>query len=59
MIKAKKSLGQNFLKDSSITKKIADAISTSNNDLIIEIGPGPGALTKELKNKLDFEKLLC
>lgn len=47
----KKSLGQNFLKDKNIIKKISDSINPSKKDLIIEIGPGAGALTKELKNK--------
>lgn len=52
-IRAKKSLGQNFLKDESILNRIADSIST-NNDLIIEIGPGMGALTKKLVQKNSF-----
>ena len=47
----KKSLGQNFLKDKNIIKKIADSINPTEEDLIIEIGPGAGALTKELIKK--------
>lgn len=47
----KKSLGQNFLKDNNIINKIVDSINPSMNDLIIEIGPGEGALTKKLVNK--------
>ena len=47
----KKSLGQNFLQDNNIINKIADSISPNNDDLIIEIGPGAGALTKRLVNK--------
>ena len=47
----KKSLGQNFLKDKNIIKKIADSIKPTEEDLIIEIGPGAGALTKELVKK--------
>ena len=47
---AKKSLGQNFLKDDNILNKIASSIDTKD-DLIIEIGPGMGALTKKLVNK--------
>lgn len=47
----KKSLGQNFLNDNNIIKKISDSINVSNEDLIIEIGPGAGALTKELITK--------
>lgn len=49
MIKAKKTFGQNFLKDSSIIDKIVSSIDFSDEDLIIEIGPGKGALTKLLK----------
>ena len=48
-MKAKKSLGQNFLIDKSIISKIVTEVLVCNNDLIIEIGPGCGALTKELK----------
>ena len=50
-MKAKKSLGQNFLIDNNIKKKIGASIPAKKNDLIIEIGPGQGALTKELKMK--------
>ncbi|NDV19179.1 16S rRNA (adenine(1518)-N(6)/adenine(1519)-N(6))-dimethyltransferase RsmA [Pseudodesulfovibrio sp. JC047] len=46
--RAKKSLGQNFLKDPNICRKIVDAISPGENDFIIEIGPGQGALTEFL-----------
>ena len=56
-IKAKKSLGQNFLQDENILKQIANSITTNKNDLIIEIGPGKGALTKYLKRKNSF--LIC
>lgn len=55
--KHKKSLGQNFLKDEQILKRIADAIKTSDEDTIIEIGPGQGALTKHLAQKSGF--LFC
>ena len=47
----KKSLGQNFLKDQNIINKISSSINPSNKDLVIEIGPGAGALTKELVKK--------
>lgn len=50
-IPAKKSLGQNFLKDEIVLQKIANSIEVSKNDLIIEIGPGKGALTKYLIQK--------
>lgn len=47
----KKSLGQNFLKDKNIINKIVDSINPEKDDLIIEIGPGDGSLTKELIKK--------
>lgn len=53
----KKSLGQNFLKNEQVLKNIANSIETKEKDLIIEIGPGLGALTKYLKQKKG--KLLC
>lgn len=45
-ITAKKSLGQNFLKDENILRKIASSFYVTDKDLIIEVGPGQGALTK-------------
>lgn len=48
--KFKKSLGQNFLQDENVLKKIINEVHVSNDDLIIEIGPGHGALTKYLVN---------
>ena len=50
MIKAKKSLGQNFLTDQNILKKIVE-ITKINNQSILEVGPGTGNLTSYiLKN---------
>lgn len=50
----KKSLGQNFITDAIFLKKLASLIITYDNSSIIEIGPGRGALTKELvKKKFD------
>ena len=50
MIKAKKSLGQNFLIDRNIIDKIINTVSITDNE-ILEVGPGTGNLTKEiLKN---------
>ncbi len=43
--KHKKSLGQNFLTDKNILKKIVDIGNISENDKILEIGPGTGNLT--------------
>ena len=48
---AKKSLGQNFLKDENVLQKIANTFEVSSHDLIVEIGPGKGALTKYLVQK--------
>lgn len=48
-MKKKKHLGQNFLINNNITKKIANLITPTENDLIIEVGSGDGALTKHLK----------
>lgn len=53
----KKKYGQNFIVDANITKKIASLSDVTKNDLIIEIGPGGGALTKELLLKTD--KVIC
>lgn len=46
--KAKKHLGQNFLFDPSILKKIVQASELYPEDTVVEIGPGPGRLTKLL-----------
>ncbi len=45
---AKKSLGQNFLFDLNLTRRIARAAAPFNTATIIEIGPGPGGLTRAL-----------
>ena len=50
MTKAKKSLGQNFLIDENIIKKIIDVIDITNRN-ILEVGPGTGNLTKEILKK--------
>jgi 16S rRNA (adenine1518-N6/adenine1519-N6)-dimethyltransferase len=47
-IAPKKSLGQNFLFDLNLTSKIARASGSLNNSDVIEIGPGPGGLTRAL-----------
>jgi len=49
--KPKKYLGQNFLKDESVLKQIVGAADLSSKDIILEIGPGKGILTKELAQK--------
>ena len=57
----KKSLGQNFLIDQSILNKIADMGEVGHEDLVIEVGPGSGALTNKIlerkpKNLVVIEK---
>ena len=47
-MKAKKSLGQNFLKSNMVLQKIIEAGEIGSDDIILEIGPGKGALTKKL-----------
>ena len=49
----KKNLGQNFLQDENIIYMIVIAPDYGDNNLVIEIGPGAGALTKELLKKVD------
>lgn len=57
--KFKKKFGQNFLKNEHIIEKIISSISPTEKDLIIEIGPGAGAITAKLKrynaNLIAFE----
>jgi len=45
---AKKSLGQHFLLDLNMTRKIARVASVTADDKVLEIGPGPGGLTRAL-----------
>lgn len=48
----RKSLGQHFLTDSRIAGRILDAADLSPDDLIVEIGPGRGVLTKRLVDRV-------
>lgn len=50
-VKAKKHLGQHFLKDENIASDIADAIAVNGYNKVLEIGPGMGVLTKYLLQK--------
>ncbi|MFM8859069.1 MAG: 16S rRNA (adenine(1518)-N(6)/adenine(1519)-N(6))-dimethyltransferase RsmA, partial [Methylocystis sp.] len=45
---AKKTLGQNFLFDLNLTSRIARAVGATPDTTIVEIGPGPGGLTRAL-----------
>jgi 16S rRNA (adenine1518-N6/adenine1519-N6)-dimethyltransferase len=47
-LSAKKSLGQNFLFDLNLTRRIARSAGDISEKMVIEIGPGPGGLTRAL-----------
>ena len=47
-IVAKKSFGQNFLKNHGVIRKIVETGEVKEGDIVLEIGPGKGALTAEL-----------
>ena len=47
----RKSLGQNFLYDQAILKQLIQCAEISQEDIVVEIGPGPGTLTKMLAQK--------
>jgi len=50
-MKPNKVLGQNFLKDRRIIAKIINTAKLTENDIVLEVGPGQGALTKEIAKK--------
>lgn len=47
-MRAKKSLGQNFLRDETVINRIVDALDLQDDETVLEIGPGRGALTQRL-----------
>ena len=53
----KKSLGQHFLKDENVLRKIISALNQNSFERLLEIGPGAGALTKHLINISNIEYL--
>ena len=53
----RKSFGQNFLKDTSIVRKIVATVPLTKEDLVIEVGPGSGMLTKEIAPHV--KQMLC
>lgn len=55
VIQPKKSLGQNFLIDENISRKIVESLKLATDDVVVEIGPGQGALTKYIVK--DVKKL--
>ncbi len=50
-LKPQKSLGQHFLKDSNIARKIVNSLEAADGDRVVEIGPGTGALTVLLSQR--------
>jgi len=56
-VSLKKSLGQNLLADKNYIKKIIDSVGIEKNDIIVEIGPGLGAITLEMAKKA--KKIIC
>ncbi|WP_417442983.1 16S rRNA (adenine(1518)-N(6)/adenine(1519)-N(6))-dimethyltransferase RsmA [Joostella sp.] len=65
-VKAKKHLGQHFLKDEAVAERIGDTLTLNNYKKVLEIGPGTGVLTKYILKKdvdliamdLDSESIL-
>ena len=51
--KPKKFLGQNFLVDENIARKIVSSLEIKPGDIVIEIGPGQGVLTKYISAQTD------
>ena len=49
-----KSLGQNFLTDKNTIDKIIDQSNICHDDLVIEVGPGVGVITKELAQRAGY-----
>lgn len=56
-IKANKSLGQNFLIDDAVIEKIVNGAEVEKDDIVIEIGPGLGSMTKVLLERA--RKVIC
>lgn len=50
-VRFKKRLGQNFLKDTSIVKRIVDISGVGPDSLVIEVGPGGAIMTRELASR--------
>ena len=52
-MRPRKRFGQHFLHDPGVLKRIVDAIAPARGDVVVEIGPGEGALTRPLLERLD------
>ncbi|MCH8049128.1 ribosomal RNA small subunit methyltransferase A [Patescibacteria group bacterium] len=55
---AKKSFGQHFLRDASVAKRMVKAIDFESIDVLVEVGPGHGALTQEIVKALPTSRLI-
>jgi 16S rRNA (adenine1518-N6/adenine1519-N6)-dimethyltransferase len=51
-VKPRKRFGQHFLHDPGVLKRIVDAVAPAPDDAIVEIGPGEGALTRPLLERI-------
>lgn len=58
MVRPKKALGQHFLTDANVARKIVDAFSPSSDARVVEIGPGTGALSGMLAERFHRPVLL-
>jgi 16S rRNA (adenine1518-N6/adenine1519-N6)-dimethyltransferase len=52
-LKTRRRFGQHFLHDPVVLKRIVEAIDPARGDVVVEIGPGEGALTRPLLGRLD------
>jgi 16S rRNA (adenine1518-N6/adenine1519-N6)-dimethyltransferase len=52
-VRARKRFGQHFLHDPGILKRLVEAIAPARGDVMVEIGPGEGALTRPLLERLE------
>lgn len=52
-MKPRKRFGQHFLHDPAVLQRIVEAIDPARGDVVVEIGPGEGALTRPLLERLD------
>jgi len=50
-MRAKKSLGQNFLRSRAVARDLVDAASIQKTDVVVEVGPGKGIITRELLSR--------
>ncbi|MBU1159781.1 ribosomal RNA small subunit methyltransferase A [Patescibacteria group bacterium] len=58
-MKAKKSLGQNFLTSQKIVEDIIRAADLRPDDVVLEVGPGKGILTQAILEKIPYGKLIA